>query len=276
MTDRRLYPSNGRVAHESLAGIDDAEVFTEGEMKSVSVPVANLLGSVDGGLERQLLFGDAFLVLEEDSGNGLSFGQATDGGYVGYVEQNSLAPAISATHWVKTLGGHVYSVADFKSTPLLHLPFTARVAVRHDAGDFLELEPGGYIPKQQLAETNQVEPDFVTTAEKLLGTPYLWGGDSNSGLDCSGLVHICMRAAGKDCPRDSDLQGQFLGRPLEKNEPLKRGDLIFWQGHVGIMHSADKIVHANAYFMSVTLEKFVEVCERISAAQDGSCHYRRL
>ncbi len=276
MIDRRLYPSNGRVAHKSLAGKEDETILTDGVLKSVAVPVADLLGSIDGNLERQLLFGDSFLVLEEDSGGGYAFGKAIDGGYVGYVDGAGLGEANSATHWITTLGGHVYDVANIKTTPRTSLPFTARVAVRHDAGDFAELQTGGYVPKQQLAKMHQVDRDFVATAERLLGTPYLWGGDSNTGLDCSGLVHLCLRAAGQDCPRDSDLQGESLGCELDLNEPLKRGDLMFWQGHVGIMLNATEIVHANAHHMSVTLENFRKVCDRIASARGGTFHCRRI
>ncbi len=275
MIDRRLYPCNGRVAHKSLAEVEDDVILTDGVLKSITVPVADLLGNIGGALERQLLFGDGFLVLEEDTSSGYAFGQASGGAYVGYVRCDNLEICSTATHRVSTLGAHVYGVADIKSTPLMHLPFTAFVAADYDAGNFLQLKPSGYVAKQQVVPLKQVDRDPAATAERLLGTPYLWGGDSNFGLDCSGLIHICLRAAGRDCPRDSDLQAMHLGKVLDAEKLSQRGDLIFWDGHVGMMLDGDNVIHANAHLMAVTSENLGTVCERIQDAEGGPILCRR-
>ena len=275
MTDRRLTPRNARVAHSSLQGQVEGVTFTDGTFKSVTVAVADVRKEPDGALERQILFGDGFLVLEPDSGNGYCFGQAKDGGYVGYVKTAQLGAFHAPTHVICSLGAHIYPAPELKTVPLMPLPFASFITVIGAQNGYCQLATGGFVPLQQVAPIGRNFDGFVTVAEMFLQVPYLWGGDSNLGLDCSALVHISLRAQGIECPRDSDLQEQTLGEALPQNAKLQRGDLIFWKGHVGIMQDAKRVLHANAHFMAVTSEDLAVICARIIANGDGPITSRR-
>ncbi|MBV1863568.1 MAG: C40 family peptidase [Rhodobacteraceae bacterium] len=275
MTDRRLTPCNARVAHVSLRDKVKGVSFVEGTMSSVIAPVANLLREPRGGLERQLLFGDSFLVLEPDSGAGYCFGQAQDGNYVGYIQQANLGVFVEPTHIICSLGAHIYPEPQLKTIPLMGLPFAAYINIARAENGYCQLATGGFIPLQQIAPLGRNFTDFVTVAESFLRVPYLWGGDSNTGLDCSALVHIALRAQGITCPRDSDLQEKSLGTALTQDAELQRGDLVFWKGHVGIMQDGAQILHANAHFMAVTSEPLADVSARVVAAGAGQITTRR-
>ncbi len=263
MNDRRHFPGNGRVAHESLKGQIENVRFVRGELKRVIKPVAGMFAIPSGGMDRQMMYGTPFLELEQDKASGFSFGRAEQDGYVGYVETDSLAPAGSVTHKIIRLNTHIYPQANMKAVPLMVLPLGACLDVAHIQGGFAELVTGGFVPEQAVAsiDTNAVDP--VAIAELFLGTAYLWGGDSYQGIDCSGLVQTALGACGQSCLRDSDMQQTEVGTEFGDNTPLQRGDLIFWKGHVGIMVDADRLLHANAYHMRVTCEPLDDVCARI-------------
>jgi len=243
-------------------------------VRSVSKPVVNLLEAPEYSTGRQLLFGESFLELDVDPDTGYAFGQALDGPYVGYLAAEALEPTVAVTHRVDTMGAHVYFAADIKSRVLAELPFTARISARSETPEFMQIHTGGYIHKRQLVTVDHVEQDTIATALRFLGMPYLWGGDSNFGLDCSGLVHTCLRVAGYDCPRDSDQQ-QRLGRLLTPDEPLERGDLVFWEGHVALMCDSKTMVHSNGHHMAVVCEDFVQACARIADSGSGPVTNRR-
>ncbi len=258
--DRRSYRCNGSVAHESLRGAVEGVDFVEGEMRSVSAPVADLLTGPSGALDRQLVHGEGFCVLEEL--DGFAFGYAVPSGFVGYLASDDLRRAIVPTHRVATFGAHVYPSLSIKTAPVARLPFGALVAAADQADGFWRVAEG-FVPAQQLLPADQFEPDAAATALRFLGVPYLWGGDSNWGIDCSGLMHAALRAAGQDCPRDSDQQEAFFA-PVES---AQRGDLVFWKGHVGMMVDADTIVHANGHHMATTVEPLALVTARILASE---------
>ena len=261
MIDRRNYPCNGVVAHESLRGFLEGVPFVEGDLHSVVVSVAHLLSGPEGALDRQLLYGDGFCVLQEVGG--YAFGFATPSGFVGYVAVDDLGAAVQPTHRVVTMGAHVYANRSIKTVPVVTLPFGAKVIATDQADGFWRVA-NGYMPTPQIAPVTTLEMDPVATALRFLGVPYLWGGDSNFGIDCSGLIHAALRAVGRDCPRDSDQQEAFFAYA---EGDLQRGDLVFWKGHVGIMADADKIVHANGHHMATTVECLVDVKARILAMQ---------
>lgn len=270
MSDRRTTPCNTRVAHSSLRGQIEADTFVDGEPKSIVTPTADIRNKPNGNLERQLLFGDGFLVLEPDSGAGYCFGQARDGGYVGYVRQADLGPFQIPTHAVCSLGAHLYPAPDLKTRPISALPFAAYLSVVGAENGYCKLATGEFVPLQQVAPLGRNFADYVSVAESFLGMPYLWGGDSNTGLDCSALVHLSLRAMAVEAPRDSDLIEASLGETLPENAELQRGDLIFWKGHVGIMQDNETLLHANAFAMAVTSEPLSVVCNRIAENGDGT------
>ena len=245
----------------------EAERFVEGVPRSVTAPVLDLRRSPSRGtgIETQLLRGEDFTVYETRD-DGLAWGQADLDGYVGYVDAAGLGPRRPAETVVRALWSHVYAEPDVKSKPLAELPFMARIAVSGSDGAFARLRDGGWVPLRHL---EAVAGDFVSQALRFLGAPYLWGGRSARGIDCSGLVQLALAAAGVAAPRDTDMQQEALGEPLAGDAALARGDLVFWRGHVAIVVDPDTLVHANANAMAVSLETAKDAIRRIAEAGEG-------
>lgn len=271
----RLTPANGRVAHRSLKGQVAAGQFTDGQLRQIAKPVVDLRREPGGALDSQLLLGADFLVLEDR--DGVSFGQSVADRYVGYVQSDELADFHAPTHRLTALASHTYSRADLKSTALANLSFGAVVTVHREVGDFFELSSGTFVPKPHLTPVDQPTTDFAATFERFLGMPYLWGGNSVWGMDCSAAVQLALHAAGRDCSRDTDMQEADLGQPLPDNAELRRGDLVFWDGHVGMMRDSVTLIHANAHHMAVASEALDTAIARIIANGGGPVSsYRRM
>lgn len=263
----RLVPARPDLAAAHLQGAVEAERFAEGAPHSVTAPVLDLRRSPSHGtgVETQLLRGEDFTVYETRE-DGFAWGQADLDGYVGYVDAAGLGPRQPAESHVRALWSHVYAEPDIKSQALAELPFMARIAVAETSGAFTRLRDGGWMPSRHLVDGQR---DFVAQAERFLGLPYLWGGRSARGIDCSGLVQLALQATGLAAPRDADMQEDALGEALPPDAPLRRGDLIFWPGHVSIAISADTMIHANAHNMAVTLENVASAIDRIERAGEG-------
>ncbi|MCG6901601.1 MAG: C40 family peptidase [Rhodobacter sp.] len=274
MSDRRLTPCNGRVAANSLKGLAAADAFVDGWPLRVIAPIADLCRSPGGARDRQLLMGDAVTVYEERDSH--SFVQAEKDGYVGYVDSAALGERPAPTHWVAVPGGHVYARADMKSPDIAALVFGNAVTCVAHVPRFHETAMGGYIPKPQLWPIDKRFADPVTVAQMHFGVPYLWGGNSMHGIDCSGLVQASLLACGIACPGDSDMQEAALGVALGDNSALRRGDLLFWNGHEAMMVDHETVIHANAHHMAVTYESLDAATRRIKAVGDGLPRARRL
>ncbi len=263
MTDRRLTPANARVAAMHLAGQVTTEKFVEGWPMMLARPVTDLCASPGWPRDRQLLIGAAVTVFEDH--DGWSFVQAADG-YVGYVSTDRLTELTAPTHSVSTFATHAYRDEDFKSPALMALPFGARLNVVDERRKFFETN-AGFVPKSHLRPLDKPFMDSATIAQLHFGVPYLWGGNSTRGVDCSGLISTSLTACGLPCPADSDMQRDGLGHDL--TDPLQRGDLIFWQGHVGMMVDAETLIHANAHHMATRYEPIDQAILRIEAQGDG-------
>lgn len=268
--DRRLTPANGRVAALELAGKVAADRFVPGQGARVLRPVVDLLAAPDGARERQLLAGEAVELFETYEGWG--FVRAARDGYCGYIEAEALGAPRAATHIVATPATHLYAEADIKSPDRAHLSFGSRITVLHELKTLFET-PEGFIPKKHLREIDRPFSDPVTVAQMFFGTPYLWGGNSRMGIDCSGLVQAALLACGVPCPGDSDLQ-QTLGRDVGDDTP-QRGDLWFWKGHVAMLVDPETIIHANGHAMAVTYEDERKAALRIEAQGGGPVTHRR-
>ncbi|MEM7491418.1 MAG: C40 family peptidase, partial [Pseudomonadota bacterium] len=192
-------------------------------------------------------------------------------GYCGYVLAAALSRQEAATHWIAAPATHLYPKPRLKTPPEVSLFFGSQVRVVSDADDFQKISTGHYVPTGHLQPLRARFGDWVGVADMFLGTPYLWGGSSRWGIDCSGLVQTALTACGLDCPRDSDQQRALVGRELHSDEPLKRGDLVFWAGHVGLMSDPDTLLHANAHHMTVAYEPLEEAKARIATSSgDGT------
>ena len=263
----RLIAARGDIADQALMGKVEADWFVEPEIQAVTVPVLDLFAKPDDTeIASQLLLGEAFGVLERDARTGLAWGQAVRDGYVGYVDEKGLGQGIDGALQVSARATHIYPEPNFKTRPVMSLPFGAWLPAMPAEGTFRKT-PLGYVPDQHIDQ--RLGDDFVSVAERFVGAPYLWGGRSAFGLDCSGLIQTALHAVGMDCPRDSDMQEVMLGHEIGAGEPLKRGDLVFWKRHVGIMIDAETLLHANAGAMAVAHENLAATEARILAAGDG-------
>jgi cell wall-associated NlpC family hydrolase len=168
----------------------------------------------------------------------------------------------------------VYPAPDIKTPPVLALPMNSQLAVAGSEGRFAAFDRG-FIVADHLRPLTEPEADFVAVAERFLGAPYLWGGKTWSGLDCSGLVQVALEAAGHAAPRDTDLQQAALGEAVPDSD-LQRGDLVFWRGHVGVMLDAETLLHANAHHMQVAREPLAAARARIARTGAEILSVRRL
>ncbi|WP_300514553.1 C40 family peptidase [Aliiroseovarius sp.] len=268
--DRRLTPANGRVAFEGMEAPPPGLRLVRGDTMRVAHPVADLCADPNGARDKQMLLGQAFTVLEVH--DGWAFGFDPVDGYAGYLPEGAVVAGGAATHRVTARQSHIYLRPDLKSRETACLSFFCELDVTGEVGGFAELAGGGFVPFQHIAPLSHVAGDAVSVAESFLGTPYLWGGNSGSGIDCSGLVQLALRAAGRACPRDSDMQ-EGLGREMDGT--LQRGDLLFWKGHVAMVVDADRIIHANAHHMAVAYEGIEEAISRIETQGDGPVTARR-
>jgi len=278
--DPRLHAVRPDLAALSLRGQITAPRYTAGTVRQVTRPAVPLRREprADLGLDSEALFGE-LLTVYEDTG-GWSWVQLHRDRYVGYIPSAALSAEIMpSTHRVKALGTFVYPAPDIKTPPMMHLSLNAELRVAERGERFARLERGGYVLLRHIAERGTFERDFVDIAERLIDTPYLWGGRTRIGIDCSGLVQISLEAAGRSCPRDSDLQMAAIGGEIaipENLEGLERGDLVFWKGHVGIMADGVMLVHANAHHMQVVVETLPEAAARIEKLGAPLLAIRRL
>ncbi|MEO6300431.1 MAG: NlpC/P60 family protein [Paracoccaceae bacterium] len=265
--DRRLTPATPRVAHVSLRGLVDAPAFTEGEVLQVAVPLVDLLRAPGGARDRQLWLGEGFTVVDREQG--FAFGFSARDGYCGWLPEVALTQVRQPTHWVASVGTHLYGEPRVPAV-LEALPMGARVCVTA-WGKYAETT-AGFVPASHLREIGDWLTDPVAVAEGFLGTPYLWGGNSRAGLDCSGLAQVAHLACGLAFAGDADLQESAGG---EVRGDLRRGDMLFWQGHVALIVDETRLIHANGHTMSVAYEGIAACIARVLAAEGAPVRSRR-
>ena len=275
--DPRIHPFRPEIAAKYLQGRVEAARFVDGKRYAVIEPVADLrrAPSHEAALASQALFGEQVMVYDVTE-EGWAWGQLESDGYVGWLSANALGPPGPApTHKVNVPRTFAFPRPDIKAPPLAGLPMGARLAVVHQDERFAVTAAGWHVPLAHLEPIRATHADFVAIAERFLETPYLWGGKTSLGIDCSGLVQVALQAAGLSCPRDSDMQELVLGAAASLTE-LRRGDLLFWHGHVAIARSTDEITHANAYHMRVAIEPVEDAVRRIRAMGMPLTSVRRL
>ena len=278
--DPRFNAFRADLAAANLEGQVEATRFVEGVRAQVANPSAALRCAprFDAPLGTEALMGEMLEVFDENEG--WSWAQLERDDYVGYVEADALDATIRIpTHRVTALRTFVFPQPDIKAPPLYAASLGAGLVVAGERDGFLVLERGGFVHAAHGAPAEMPADDFVAVAMRFLDTPYLWGGRTSLGIDCSGLVQIALEAAGKQAPRDSDVQAERLGAALPNlrdTSALRRGDLVFWKGHVGIMADRTRLLHANAHHMETVIEPMADAVERIAVAGHEILAIKRL
>jgi cell wall-associated NlpC family hydrolase len=279
--DPRVTPLRDDLAAKYLEGKVKATRFVEGSVMEVTTPQAPLRreSRPDAPLDSEALKGERVTVYDTNA-EGWAWVQLAADNYVGWLPAAALGPTgAPATHKVAALRTFVFPGPSIRLPPIEALPFGAKINIERTKDQMAVTSSGFYVPVTHLKSVGEIETDFVAVAERFLGAPYLWGGKTTFGIDCSGLVQIALTAAGVPCPRDSDMQERALGRALtetERSSRLRRGDLIFWEGHVAIVRDGESLVHANAFHMAVAIEPIIQAIARIRAAGAELTSMRRI
>jgi Bacterial dipeptidyl-peptidase Sh3 domain/NlpC/P60 family len=280
MHDPRLTPARPDLAAKHLEGKVEAARFVEGEILEVMEALAPVRERPYAGamLMTEALHGERVTIYDR-SGEGWAWGQLQRDGYVGWLPEAALArPMMAPTHRLRAIRSFAFPGPSIKLPPVATLSMGSLLTIVREDGPFAISREGWFLPRLHVADVGDHESDFVAVAERFLGTPYLWGGKSSLGIDCSGLVQLSLNAAGIDCLRDSDMQQGSLGRALDLAEAnkLRRGDLLFWKGHVAIARDAGTVVHANAHHMATVIENTEAAIARIKASGSDLVAIKRL
>jgi len=272
MADKRVTPARSDLAASHLKGVINAPRFADGEKFSVAVGRTSLRvrPSDDAAQDSELLFGEVFTVY--DRAHGWAWGQAASDLYVGYVKEDALAPSFATQAKISALMAPIFPAPDLKAPVRDLLPMNAAVPVLERSGDYVRIGTGRYLHQRHLEPAVK---DFVAVTERFVGVPYVWGGKTAAGLDCSGLIQTALEATGKAAPRDTDMMEKVLGEAVSLSD-VRRGDLIFWKGHMGVMLDETRLLHANAFHMAVAIEPLAEAIARIENVAGPVTSIKRL
>lgn len=264
----------GDLADVSLAGLLFAPHYAKAKPMHCATSAAYVrkAPSAEAVAVSQILAGEGFHVL--DIAGGWAWGFCEHDGYVGYVDAAMLADGLYvATHRIMVRSAPAFASADIKSPVMATLSAGARVG-GEISGDFL-MTALGAVHKRHLVPIDVTDRDWVIPAMRQMGQPYVWGGRGHDGIDCSGLVQIALAQAGLRVPRDSDMQREGIGEAIPDDAPLRRGDFLFFPGHVGIMVDEARLLHANAYWMGTVVEPLVDVIARLQPDHEEPVLARR-
>jgi hypothetical protein len=279
--DPRVTPARGDLAAKHLEGRVQAKRYVEGTLRQVLAPSAPVRHEPrpDALLDTEALRGEIVTVYDSTE-EGWSWGQLQSDNYVGWLPTDALGPVgAPPTHRVAAMRTLTFPAPSLKTTPLEGLSFGCRLAIARVDSQFAVTAANEFVPLKHLVAMNAQERDFVSVAGRLLGVPYLWGGKTSNGLDCSALVQLSLNACGAPCWRDSDMQeAAFLPQiePADDFSNLQRGDLIFWDGHVAIMRDRSTVIHANGHHMAVAIEPIADALARNRADGVALSSVRRL
>lgn len=271
--DPRVTPSRPDLAADWLDGYLEAEHFAKPDPHSIEKDMVPLYRTPDDsqGIQSQLLYGECFDVLEDK--DGWLWGQNHSDGYVGYIKkEGAIKKRTRSTHQVMNIGTWGYASRDIKSAPVQYYSFGSLLEVTDMEDRYAQLADGTYVMCGHIRALDAPDTDPISHAFRFLGVPYLWGGRSSCGIDCSALIQLCMDQCGIKIPRDTDLQQKALGKTIAANlgeAALVPGDLVFWPGHIAMLIDRTNIIHANTRSMAVSIDELAEFA-RWKGENDGS------
>lgn len=277
--DPRVHAYRDDLADEGLKGHVTADAYAEGALRQFTMPVIDFHSEPDKGSGRttQALMGEVVRVFDEK--NGWAWGQLQTDGYVGYFAAGALASTIfDPTHEVASTGTFLYASPNIKSPLAAWVSYGSRLNVTGEDGDFLRLADGRFVYGRHMRAIDASRPFILDEIKKFVGVPYLWGGRSSAGIDCSSLMQLACAAAGINAPRDSDMQESYLGTPLDHMDMsrLRAGDMVFWKGHAALMIDDQNIIHCNGFHMQTVIEPVNEAIGRIAYLYAQPTSFRRL
>ncbi len=278
--DPRRFPIRNDIAARHLEAMAPGRRLVDGRLMRVRAGASPLRAAPEQRAEQvsQALHGERFAVY--DRVGDWAWGQLEIDGYVAWVRADQLtAPDPAPTHRVSAIRTILFEAPSVKAAPVLALSLNAQLVLGEADGAFLRTEDGRWVHAGHVAAVGHVEADFVAVAQRFVGSPYLWGGRESAGVDCSGLVQAALHATGARPLRDADMQETTLGdaAPFDGDlSALRRGDLLFWKGHVGIMLDPERLLHANAWHMATEIEPVAEAVARIRPVAGEVRTVRRL
>ena len=263
--DKRTTPIRGDLADISLAGKLFAPHYAVPMLRTGIAPVTEIHAEPHATAMpvSALMHGEEFAVL--DVAGDWAWGYCLHDNYLGYLRFAELGADFDATHIVSAPATLVVAAPSTKAPVVARYPMGAQLACGEPSacGTYLACE-NGFVPAAHVSEIGDVAASPADLAERLVGTPYSWGGRSGDAIDCSGLVQLVFGLKGILAPRDADMQQAEFGDELPEDAALVRGDLVFFPGHVGIMADAEQIIHANGTAMAVSVESLADAAARFA------------